>query len=138
MMRDIIVGWRPLGVLHTPDYLFAVFITVFVCYLMFQLLNFLSSHIRIRLKVCLNAKFLGRALDVFDALGLAAFTVIGTNVAVISKCEPLWLWRPLLAALTGAGGGVIRDLLRPDRHVVSFMGELYAEDRKSTRLNSSN
>jgi polar amino acid transport system substrate-binding protein len=127
MMRDIIVGRRPLGVLQTPDYLFSVFITVFVCYIMFQLLSFLSSHIRIHLKVRLNAKFLGRALDVFDALGLAAFTVIGTNVAVISKCEPLWLWGPLLAALTGAGGGVIRDLLRPDRHVVSFMGELYAE-----------
>jgi len=127
MMRDIIVGRRPLGVLQTPDYLFAVFITVFACYVVLQLLAFLSSRLRFYSKMRLDVKFLGRALDVFDALGLAAFTVIGTNVAVISKCEPLWLWGPLLAAITGAGGGVIRDLLRPDRHVVSFMGELYAE-----------
>lgn len=127
MMRDIIVGRRPLGVLQTPDYLFAVFITVFACYIVLQLLAFLSSRLRFYSKMRLNVKFLGRALDVFDALGLAAFTVIGTNVAVISKCEPLWLWGPLLAAITGAGGGVIRDLLRPDRHVVSFMGEFYAE-----------
>lgn len=127
MMRDIIVGRRPLGVLQTPDYLFAVFIAVFVCYIVLQLLTFLSSRIRFYPKIRLNVKFLGRALDVFDALGLAAFTVIGTYVAVISKCEPLWLWGPLLSAITGAGGGVIRDLLRPDRHIVSFMGELYAE-----------
>ncbi|AIL12938.1 hypothetical protein IM40_04555 [Candidatus Paracaedimonas acanthamoebae] len=127
MMRDIIVGRRPLGVLQTPDYLFSVFGTVFVCYVMLQFLAFLSSRIRLYPKVSLNIKFLGRALDILDALGLAAFTVIGTNVAVISNCEPLWLWGPLLAAITGAGGGVIRDLLRPDRHVMSFMGELYAE-----------
>lgn len=127
MMRDIIVGRRPLGVLQTPDYLFAVFMTVFACYIFLHLLTFLSSRRRLYSKACFNVKFLGRALDVFDALGLAAFTVIGTNVAVISKCEPLWLWGPLLAAITGAGGGVIRDLLRPDRYVMSFMGELYAE-----------
>ena len=126
MMRDIIVGRRPLGVLQTPDYLFAVFGTVFTCYIAFHLFAFLSSCIHCYPKMRPNVKFLGRALDVFDALGLAAFTVIGTNVAVISNCEPLWLWGPLLAAITGAGGGVIRDLLRPDRYM-SFMGELYAE-----------
>ncbi|OJX10168.1 MAG: hypothetical protein BGO77_07665 [Caedibacter sp. 37-49] len=127
MMRDIIVGRRPLGVLQTPDYLFAVLSTVFTCYIILQFLSVVSSKSRFYPKVLLNKKFLIRALDVFDALGLAAFTVIGTKVAVISKCEPLWLWGPLLAAITGAGGGVIRDLLRPDRHVTSFMGELYAE-----------
>ena len=54
------------------------------------------------------------AIAFFDALGLAAFTVIGVVVAVESRSNPLWLWGPLLAALTGAGGGIIRrvDLVR--------------------------
>lgn len=127
MMRDIIVGRRPLGVLQTPDYLFAVFITVVTCYILSQILTFFSSRILFFQKFYLKGKFFRRALDIFDALGLAAFTVIGTYVAVISKCEPLWVWGPLLAAITGAGGGVIRDLLRPDQRKISFMGELYAE-----------
>lgn len=63
----------------------------------------------------------------FDAVGLAAFTVTGVRVAVQMQCDPLWLWGPLLAALTGAGGGVLRDIVRADPDISALKRGLYAE-----------
>lgn len=62
-----------------------------------------------------------------DALGLAAFTVTGVVVAFATQSEPLWLWGPILAALTGAGGGILRDVVRSDPHIPTLKGELYPE-----------
>lgn len=73
-------------------------------------------------KITLNA-----AIAFFDALGLAAFTVIGVVVAVETKSNPLWLWGPLLAALTGAGGGIVRDVIRGDANNPFLKGTCYAE-----------
>jgi polar amino acid transport system substrate-binding protein len=60
-------------------------------------------------------------------LGWLAFTVIGVVVAVESKSNPLWLWGPLLAALTGAGGGIVRDVIRGDANNPFLKGTFYAE-----------
>ena len=70
---------------------------------------------------------LNSAVAFFDALGLAAFTVIGVVVAVEAKANPLWLWGPLLAALTGAGGGIVRDVIRADANNPYLKGTFYAE-----------
>src|SRR5262249_55763627 len=67
------------------------------------------------------------ALEVSDALGLAAFTVIGVVVAVRTGAEPLWLWGPLAAALSGAGGGILRDLLRSGYENPALRTSFYAE-----------
>ena len=48
-------------------------------------------------------------------------------VAVESKSNPLWLWGPLLAALTGAGGGIVRDVIRGDADNPFLKGTFYAE-----------
>jgi hypothetical protein len=55
------------------------------------------------------------------------FSVIGVIVAVESGASPLWLWGPLLAMLTGAGGGIMRDVIRADSNMPSLKGEFYAE-----------
>jgi uncharacterized membrane protein YeiH len=50
-----------------------------------------------------------RAFLVVDALGLAVFAVIGASAAMEAGLKP---WSVVvMAALTGAGGGAIRDLL---------------------------
>ena len=67
------------------------------------------------------------ALEVTDALGLAAFTVIGVSVAVRTGAEPLWLWGPALAAIGGAGGGILRDLLRSGYENPALRTSFYAE-----------
>ena len=53
-----------------------------------------------------------RLVEFWDAIGLASFTVTGVAVALRQGLEPLWLWGPLFAARTAAGGGVIRDVVR--------------------------
>ncbi len=49
------------------------------------------------------------ALLFADALGLALFAISGAQVAEKAACQPLVV--VLMGTLTGAGGGVLRDLL---------------------------
>lgn len=134
IMRDLVVNRESLGVLANPAYLLAVILTVLTGYLAFHLAERSSWAPRnagissnrnddwFVQKISVNA-----AVAFFDALGLAAFTIIGVVVAVESRANPLWLWGPLLAALGGAGGGVIRDVIRADANNPFLKGTFYAE-----------
>lgn len=51
----------------------------------------------------------GKLFLFFDALGLAAFTVLGARLAAEAGLNAFGI--VLLAAITGAGGGVLRDVL---------------------------
>ena len=68
-----------------------------------------------------------RLIQVSDAIGLAAFTVTGVVAALATGSSPLWLWGPLLAAITAAGGGILRDVVRSDPDVPFIKGEFYPE-----------
>ena len=134
IIRDLVVNRETVGVLANPDYVLAVIVTVLAGYLGFHLADRMGWAFRrdgipgnnggnsIVRTVSLNT-----AIAFFDALGLAAFTVIGVAVAVESKSHPLWLWGPLLAALTGAGGGIVRDVIRADANNPFLKGTFYAE-----------
>lgn len=58
-----------------------------------------------------------------DALGLALFTVIGTQVAMTYGAP--WFVAGFLGVVTGVFGGVLRDILCNEVPLV-FSGELYA------------
>jgi polar amino acid transport system substrate-binding protein len=135
ILRDLVVNRETVGVLTSPAYLMAVIVTVLTGYIGFHLADrtgLAAPKSRsdrstddddwIVRKISLNA-----AVAFFDALGLAAFTVVGVVVAVESKSNPLWLWGPLLAALTGAGGGIVRDVIRGDANNPFLKGTFYAE-----------
>lgn len=49
--------------------------------------------------------------NIFDAVGLAAFTVLGTEVAFVEGVSTNPFLSILLGLLTGVGGGVLRDIL---------------------------
>jgi uncharacterized membrane protein YeiH len=66
----------------------------------------------------------GIALDVADALGLALFSVTGTQVAERAGMPAIAC--VLLGAVTGAAGGVIRDVLLAQVPHVLQRGSLYA------------
>ena len=59
-----------------------------------------------------------------DAIGLALFTVVGTQVAL--QWHAPWLVASLMAVTTGVVGGVLRDILCNDVPLVFLKGELYA------------
>ncbi|MCU0804015.1 MAG: trimeric intracellular cation channel family protein [Burkholderiales bacterium] len=57
-----------------------------------------------------------------DAIGLALFTVVGTQIALLYEVP--WLAATFLGVVTGVFGGVLRDMLSNEVPVV-FSGELY-------------
>ena len=65
-----------------------------------------------------------RWLLVPDAVGLALFTVLGTQAAL--QWHAPWLAASLLGVITGVFGGVLRDVLCNEVPLVMRAGELYA------------
>ncbi|MBS1159662.1 MAG: hypothetical protein H6R15_2081 [Proteobacteria bacterium] len=59
-----------------------------------------------------------------DAVGLALFTIVGTQVAL--QWHTPWLVASLMGVTTGIVGGVLRDILCNDVPLVFLKGELYA------------
>ena len=59
-----------------------------------------------------------------DALGLALFTVSGTQIALAADAP--WLVAGLMGVITGVAGGVLRDILCNDIPLIFLPGELYA------------
>lgn len=122
MLRDALVGREPVGLLLSPLYLYIVLVIVLIGYTAIKIAQ-KNKHIYTE-KIKKN---LGLFLVISDAIGLAAFTVVGVMVAMLVKVSPLWLWGPFLAFLTGAGGGILRDLLRKGSKVEGLHGDIYPE-----------
>jgi uncharacterized membrane protein YeiH len=59
-----------------------------------------------------------------DALGLALFTIVGTQISL--QWHAPWLVASLMGVITGIVGGVLRDILCNDVPLVFLKGELYA------------
>jgi uncharacterized membrane protein YeiH len=70
-----------------------------------------------------HTHWMGRVFTLTDAIGLAAFTIVGTDAALDAGFEA----GPavVLGVLSGVGGGIIRDLLA-GRSIAVFTGEIYA------------
>ena len=70
-----------------------------------------------------HRQWMGRAFTVTDAIGLAAFTVVGTDAARDAGFD----FGPalVLGVISGVAGGIIRDLLAGQR-IAIFTGEVYA------------
>ena len=129
VIRDLITNRTPIALLASPLYILIIVATVITGYAALKAVvlwrNYLSrSNIyksqRLR-------KFINLLIKIFDAMGLAAFTVTGVLVALGTKSEPLWLWGPLLATITGAGGGILRDVVRSDPDIPALKGVIYPE-----------
>jgi polar amino acid transport system substrate-binding protein len=133
VVGDLMAGRRPIGVLETPLPLFLVIATVVVGYLINLAIRHTRGQHLIAFQVALWIVFVkryvepGKVFQIFDAIGLASFTVAGVYVAVITRCEPLWLWAPLLATLNAVGGVIIRDVVRADPENPVLKSEFYAE-----------
>ena len=128
-MRDILIH-RPPALLSSPGYLTTIFATVMFFYLSFKI----EAWYRRKNKATIGHEqiFIGHIsnnamIEFFDALGISTFAVVGVIVALEAKVEPLWMWGPLLAALTGAGGGILRDVIRADTNNPGLKGSFYAE-----------
>jgi polar amino acid transport system substrate-binding protein len=128
LMRDIIFGRNPVAALQSPIYLMSVLITVLSGFIFLKILNHCRKHNKMPREI--EHLILGHAaiiLTITDAIGLATFTVIGVMVSLLAKANPLWLWGPFFAFVTGAGGGILRDMLSKKRYIEALEGEFYGE-----------
>jgi polar amino acid transport system substrate-binding protein len=126
VVRDLLLQREPIGIVRNPQALLIVFATVLAGMVVIRAM----SHVRaapVASYLQLRAHIGKRLVEVFDALGLAAFTVVGVVVVLDTQARPLWLWGPVAAAINSSFGGLMRDMFRHDRVGASLQGALYPE-----------
>ncbi|MDP2192996.1 MAG: TRIC cation channel family protein, partial [Alphaproteobacteria bacterium] len=122
VIRDLAFGRFPVWIIQNPRSILILLVLVFVGFI----------FIRLQKKICPNLsdktfRITSHLIVFADAIGLAVFSVTGVIVSLVVKADPLWLWGPFLAFLTGAGGGMLRDLFIRSKNVSVVYGEIYGE-----------
>lgn len=103
MLRDMILGNVPPGLFLHPVYVFTAFITVMALFII----------VRLNQRI-LESRYIAayeKLMNIFDAVGLAAFTVTGIDTAGLAGYGEYRFLSVFLGVLTGVGGGVLRDIM---------------------------
>ena len=101
-LRDILLGNLPPAMFRTPVYaIVAAVVSVIV---------FTAEYLFPAEKVLASKKY-EFVVNIFDALGLAIFVVVGINSAISCGYGDNGFLAICVGVLTGVGGGVVRDLL---------------------------
>lgn len=129
VIRDLLIGRQPIGAMATPLYALLILATVSVAWLAGHAWQRFGGARMLRHSLSVVRK---RGLDsalfeLADALGLACFAMVGLAVAVGAGITPLWVWGPVMATLTGAGGGILRDIVRGRGDIPNLRSNLYCE-----------
>ena len=103
MLRDLMIGNIPPKMFRNPVYVLAAFLTVLVLFLLFRCWPFLlgSRYIEGYEKI----------MNILDAIGLGAFTVIGIDTGVEAGYGDYHFLIIFLGVITGIGGGILRDIM---------------------------
>lgn len=130
VVRDLLTNRETLAVLSTPIYIELVVGVVVGGFIVIRVATGIrESRLGAAAAMLMQHRreHVGIFIQVFDAIGLAAFTVTGVVVALATQSQPLWIWGPILAAITAAGGGILRDVVRSEPEIPTLKGELYPE-----------
>ena len=116
IIRDVLIGSTPPAIFSRWYMIviavatsIAVFVVAFVCRKKFD---------EVREKI-------ENVNNIFDAFGLAAFTVMGTELAFSNGLQANPILAIALGVLTGCGGGVLRDVLTETQPYI-FKKHVYA------------
>ena len=103
MLRDLMIGNIPPNMFRNTVYVLAAFLTVLVLFLLFRCWPFLlgSRYIEGYEKI----------MNILDAIGLGAFTVIGIDTGVEAGYGDYHFLIIFLGVITGIGGGILRDIM---------------------------
>jgi polar amino acid transport system substrate-binding protein len=128
VLRDLFIGRDPIGVLRDPIYMLLILSVVTLGMLFFTTMDKIGSRVNKETQFIKNNIFFWtNAIKLFDALGLAAFTIVAVVIAFEQEVQPILLWAPLLAMITGSGGGILRDIVRADSNNAFLKGTFYPE-----------
>lgn len=100
--RDILIGVTP------PAIFSKLYIVGIAC--LASLIVFIVAYIK-RKKFDEIRERIEHINNIFDAIGLAAFTVMGTEIAFTNGISENVFLSITIGVLTGVGGGVLRDIL---------------------------
>lgn len=103
LLRDIIIGNVPPALFLEPVYVLLAFTTV--------MLLFVIVRLNQRILSGRHMDSYERVMNIFDAIGLGAFTVVGIDTAVLSGYGEYRFLIIFLGVITGVGGGVLRDIM---------------------------
>lgn len=102
MIRDVLIGSTPPAVFSRWYMILIAGLTSLAVFLIAWIYRKKFDEVREKIENINN---------IFDALGLAAFTVMGTELAFSKGLDFNPLLSVTLGVLTGVGGGVLRDIL---------------------------
>ena len=103
MLRDIIIGNVPPALFKDPVYVMLAFATVLLLFAVVRMnQRFLDSR---------SIETYEKVMNIFDAIGLGAFTVVGIDTAVLSGYGDYDFLVIFLGVITGVCGGILRDIM---------------------------
>ena len=114
VIRDLILGRTPPATFQTPIYAAVAAVTALVLFLP-----------RIRHLLTRDQRRYDLVLFWMDAAGLGIFTVLGIEAAYHNVYRPGLFLLVFVGVVTGAGGGVLRDVLAGDTPYI-FIKHVYA------------
>lgn len=102
IVRDLILGYTPPMAFRKSVYAITAVLTSLA---VFVIAYFFGKKIRKHYDVY------SQVINIFDSIGLAVFVVGGVNSAIACGFEENMFLSVFVAALTGVGGGVMRDIM---------------------------
>lgn len=102
IVRDILIGKIPPMVFFN----FYLFIIAVITSIIVFVITYINKH-----RFDILEGTIEYVNNFFDAIGLAAFTVMGTEVSFVEGFSDNMFFSVTLGMLTGIGGGIFRDIL---------------------------
>ena len=102
IVRDILIGHLPPTMFSDYRYVLAAVVTSVVVFIVAYIFRDLYRR---------SENTVDAVNNIFDALGLGIFTVMGAKVAIESGFTVNGILVVCLAVITGVGGGIIRDIM---------------------------
>lgn len=100
--RDLLIGRIPPQIFFSPYILLVAVVTALVVFAVAYIHRNKFESLREKVE-SINV--------IFDAIGLAAFSITGVEIACVSGYSDRVILALTLGVLTGVGGGVLRDVL---------------------------
>jgi uncharacterized membrane protein YeiH len=102
VMRDCLLGHFPARNFYSYDYICFALAASLIVFIMVRALH--EAYAR-------NRKLVESVNSVFDAIGLASFTVTGVQIAMDCGHTENGIFCVFLGMMTGVGGGILRDVM---------------------------
>ena len=103
MLRDLLIGIHPPALFVNPVYVLAAFVAVLILFAFVR-------YRRITMEA-LSSLWYERVMNLLDAIGLGAFTVVGTDTPIGAGFGGYKFLMIFLGVITGVGGGILRDMM---------------------------